>query len=172
MISLWNSQIREYAEEQVGTSFLRWRLLRICGFHWVFVAPQTTKNTQKRIFGLCQPHICSRLPLLTTALSSKKVPKFSQRYNCLTKKINTMAAQPPVVWACPACSYAENVQALCANCAKRRGPGFRIRFCLSKKFNPPCSRSRHAKQAHLDTKMKMRQAHLDHEKMKMRSSLL
>ena len=119
MIFLRNSQIREYAEEQAGTSFLRRCLLRICRFCRVFVAPQTT-NTQKRIFGPCQPHICSRLPLLTTDDGSK-LSKFSRRYSCLTKKINTMAAEPPVVWACPACSYAENVHGtMCEMCLAAR----------------------------------------------------
>ena len=58
--------------------------------------------------------------MLTTDDGSK-LSKFSRRYSCLTKKINTMAAEPPVVWACPACSYAENVHGtMCEMCLAAR----------------------------------------------------
>ena len=54
-------------------------------------------------------------------LSSRKVPKLSRRYSRLAKKIKTMAAPPPTVWACPACSYAENVHATaCELCQAAR----------------------------------------------------
>ena len=42
VISLARKQIRKYAEEHLGTFFLRWCLLCICGLHQVFVATQTT----------------------------------------------------------------------------------------------------------------------------------
>ena len=47
VISLRNSRVRRYAVEHEGTFFLRWRLLRICGFRRVFVATQTA-NTRVR----------------------------------------------------------------------------------------------------------------------------
>jgi len=73
-------------------------------------------------------------------LSSKKVPKFSRWYNCLTKKINTMAAQPPVVWACPACSYAENVHGtMCEMCQAARPRISRSVLLVEKNSTHPAS---------------------------------
>jgi len=40
VIFLARRQIRRYAKEQVGTSFLRWCLLRTCELNRVFVATQ------------------------------------------------------------------------------------------------------------------------------------
>jgi hypothetical protein len=68
VIFLARRQIRRYAKEQVGTSFLRWCLLRTCALHRVFVATQTA-GAQIRTFEPCRPHIYSRLPLLSTAPS-------------------------------------------------------------------------------------------------------
>ena len=58
-------------------------------------------------------------------LSSRKVPKLSRRYSRLSKKINTMAA-PADVWACPACSYSENIDGTtCQMCSSARPRGRR-----------------------------------------------
>ena len=145
VISLRNRQIRKYAKEQFGTSVLRWRLLRICIFRLVFVTAQTA-DTQERTFGPCQPHICSRLPLLPTAPSCRQ-GRFQSSLGAIVvspKKLTPwLPPPPPCGRALPAVTPRMSIL-LRANCAKQRGPGFRVQFSLSKEIRPTLPPSRHA----------------------------
>jgi hypothetical protein len=63
VISLEKRRVRKYAEEQVGTKFLRWRLLRICGLHWVFVAMQAAGAQIRKLYLNKLGYLLNKYPL-------------------------------------------------------------------------------------------------------------
>jgi hypothetical protein len=110
VIFLARRQIRKYAKEQVGTSFLRWCILRTRALHRVFCCHAGCRCADSHLWAMPTSHLFEvALAVDGSKLSSKKVSKLSRRYIRLKKKISTMADDPATdAWMCPACSFAKN----------------------------------------------------------------
>ncbi len=116
VISLACRRIHKYADKQVGTIFLRWCLMCICGFLRVFIGAQTADVRRCGFWAMPTSHLFKvTLADDGTTLTSKRVLMLSRRY-CRLKTKSLMTNPTPDTWECPNCTHVQQDYLRCIMC--------------------------------------------------------